>query len=49
MAVERGRLGAALAQGVLAGALYGFLQGVVAEGSLATGVTWGLFSHWSLP
>ena len=41
MAVERRRLGAVLAQGVLAGALYGFLQGVD-EGSLATGVTWGL-------
>ena len=41
MAVERRRLGAALAQGVLAGSLYGFLQGLD-EGSLATGVTWGL-------
>ncbi len=42
MAVERRRLGMALGEGLLAGAFYGFLQGLD-EGSLATGITSGLF------
>ncbi len=42
MRIERRRLGGALCQGVLAGALYGLFQGL-GEGSLLVGVISGLF------